>query len=177
MIAWPRLTRASTLLERFEFYAMPEPNTGCWLWAGAVDSDGYGAICVGPDVKKERGYATKIRKAHRISYELFRGPIPDGLGVLHRCDMPCCVNPDHFFLGTNTDNVRDMIAKGRQNLTGLNLEFGGTLARTLYCKQDHPLYGENLYVNPNTGRRQCWACMRVSAKKYEAKRKARGPRI
>ena len=82
---------------------VPEPNTGCWLWMGAVNSRGYGYIRI----------ATKTKKAHRVSYEQFVGEIPDGLFVLHHCDQPGCINPDHLWLGTDADNNADMRSKGR----------------------------------------------------------------
>lgn len=86
----------------FEKYIMPEPNTGCWIWTGAVDNNNYGRFGVNG-------------KAHRISYELYNGKINDGLLVCHKCDVRQCVNPDHLFLGTQYDNMRDMIIKGRKN--------------------------------------------------------------
>ena len=84
----------------------PEPMTGCHLWIGGADPDGYGVI-------SRQGRRGKQERAHRVAYELFVGPIPDGICVLHRCDTPACVNPEHLFLGTNLDNVRDRDAKGR----------------------------------------------------------------
>lgn len=81
-----------------------EPMSGCWLWDSSLSSRGYGVI--------KRNY--KKIKAHRAAYELFVGEIPVGLFVLHKCDVPSCVNPDHLFLGTNSDNMQDMLKKGRQ---------------------------------------------------------------
>ncbi len=93
-----------TPLERFERKYVPEPNTGCYLWLAAVGSSGYGHF----------GYWGRVVDVHRFAYEHFVGPIPDGMCVLHRCDMPLCVNPAHLFLGTQTDNMRDMDEKRRR---------------------------------------------------------------
>jgi hypothetical protein len=78
-------------------------STGCWEWRGSKDSYGYGHIRVNG----------KLEKAHRYSYKIFIGPIPDGLLVCHRCDNPPCVKPEHLFLGTHLDNSRDRDLKGR----------------------------------------------------------------
>lgn len=96
-----------TLAERFWKYVAK--SDGCWEWIGHRQGAGYGRIGLGDKVKLG---------AHRVSWELHNGPIPDGLWVLHRCDNPPCVRPDHLFLGTNADNVADMIAKGRVRHAG-----------------------------------------------------------
>lgn len=83
------------------------PELGpCWEWTASLNSKGYGKMNVG-------GYEAKYQAAHRISWELVRGKIPDNLKVLHRCDNTKCVNIDHLFLGTQADNLRDMHNKGR----------------------------------------------------------------
>lgn len=93
-----------TLAERFENFVMREPNSGCWLWTGFVNDEGYGYFGVA---------ASLPRKAHRVSYEMHKGVIPDGLLVCHKCDTPSCVNQDHLFLGTDAENMRDRDGKSR----------------------------------------------------------------
>lgn len=75
----------------------------CWNWCGPTNGFGYGRF----------SYRGKPQQAHRVSFEAFCGPIPDGLSVLHRCDNRACINPDHLWLGTYSDNLRDAWAKGR----------------------------------------------------------------
>lgn len=92
------------LADRLLDMVMPVTECGCWIFIGCLTNKGYGNFSIA---------AGKSRLAHRVSYELFRGQIPDGKHVLHRCDMPACINPDHLFLGTHLDNVADMIKKNR----------------------------------------------------------------
>ena len=80
----------------------------CWEWTGAKTAYGYGLI-------REAGCG-RIVPAHRLSYEMFVGPVSRSLDVLHRCDHPWCVKPSHLFLGTQTDNNADRDAKGRNGL-------------------------------------------------------------
>lgn len=77
--------------------------TGCFEWQARRNEFGYGSV----------GFKKKRLKAHRVSWEVFRGPIPEGMCVCHHCDNPCCINPDHLFIGTRTDNMRDASRKGR----------------------------------------------------------------
>lgn len=92
-----------SLRDRFEANIVRIPLVGCWIWTGGLASGRYGSINVGG----------KQKLAHRVSYELHEGPIPEGLNVLHRCDVTTCVNPHHLFTGTQTDNMRDCANKGR----------------------------------------------------------------
>ena len=95
--------------ERFNRYVDKAAPGGCWLWTGAKRNHGYGAMSVG----SRRDGTKRAEQAHRISYEIHKGPIPAGLHVCHACDNPSCVNPDHLWLGTPGDNARDRDAKDR----------------------------------------------------------------
>lgn len=128
--------------------AFPEPNSGCWLWMGAVTSKGYGHLWVdGKDVL-----------AHRESYERKHGPIPPGLQGRHMCATRLCVNPDHIQPGTQSDNEAD---KRKQP--------GWTQPRPppkLFCKNGHPRYGPDadVWIEKN-GVRHCNRCRREHQRK------------
>ena len=83
------------------FWAFIRREADCWIWSGCIDSHGYG--CYG---KRKIG-------AHRLMWQLMRGPIPENLCVCHICDNPRCVNPDHLWLGTRSENTKDRHYKGR----------------------------------------------------------------
>ncbi len=93
--------------EKFDRHWLGEPNSGCWLWDGAGSPNGYGQFSV--------GYGKTAQKigAHRASYIIHCGTIPDGMQVCHKCDVKCCVNPTHLFVGTAKDNMQDASRKGK----------------------------------------------------------------
>lgn len=125
------LSGKTTFEERF----WPKVDTGtdpnsCWLWTGAIKSNGYGHI-------GNRGGPYLM--AHRASWQLHYGPIPDGLCVCHRCDVRNCVRPDHLFLGNVRENLRDMMDKGRHTPHPrlLSNEDAGKIKRRLETGESH----------------------------------------
>lgn len=117
----PSVVDASYLEKRYE----PVPECGCWIWTGALGTSGYGLVCAKQD---------KQEYAHRVMWRLTHGPIPEGLHILHRCDVPLCVNPAHLFLGTNIDNIRDCVQKGRNNRGERNGHAKLTTENVLYIR-------------------------------------------
>lgn len=101
--------QARPLADRFAEKVRVDLVSGCWIWSASTKRNGYGQIGIG-------GKRAGMREAHRVSWMLHRGEIPAGAFVLHRCDVKTCVNPDHLFLGTQLDNIRDMDAKGRRRV-------------------------------------------------------------
>jgi hypothetical protein len=102
-----RIYTKRSVRDRFRDKWLPHPKTGCWVWIGGSNNKGYGVIGT---------HGRKTSLATRVSWELHNGPIPDGMWILHRCDHPYCVNPDHLFLGTHQDNMADQVSKGRQTI-------------------------------------------------------------
>lgn len=98
---------SAIIRQRVKDYSV-ETLTGCHEWQKHVQPAGYGVIKI----------HRKSQQAHRASYAVNVGPIPDGMVVMHKCDNPRCVNPEHLAIGSNSDNVRDMINKGRSRVHG-----------------------------------------------------------
>jgi hypothetical protein len=124
--------------ERFLAKVSPEPNSGCWLWTGALNADRYGLMY----------YANRRPKmTHRISYEMYVGPIPDGLEIDHLCRNRLCCNPAHLEVVSHQENIK------RSPMIGVT---SGRLQKAkTHCKQGHSL--ENAYRRKN-GSRQCRGC-------------------
>lgn len=136
---------------------IPEPNSGCLLWEGAASRHGYGHI--------RRGGRDVVLT--RYVWEETHGAIPDGLHVLHRCDVPACVNVEHLFLGTRFDNMQDIVAKGRHTSNR-----AGFLRNKTHCKNGHPYIEANIGVTA-AGHRFCRACKNLYMRRYSAAKKAR----
>ena len=96
-----------SLKERFEEKFVKGCPDRCWEWMASKNGKGYGQISVG----------NRTETASRVAYRIYVGEIPSGVCVLHRCDNPICVNPNHLFLGSQKDNIRDCSNKGRLFIT------------------------------------------------------------
>lgn len=155
-MAKPKLT----FIDRFLQYVHPEPNTGCWLWAGTWSDSEYGHFWIND------GKGGRPHGAHRVAYELFRGPIPEGLELDHLCRVHCCVNPWHLEPVTQQENLR----RGLGTLPAISAHTQAAQART-HCRSGHPYTSENTRCT-HDGKRQrriCRQCSRIREQRYKRK--------
>ncbi len=140
-----------TVQRRIEDWSIPEPNSGCWIWLKSTNAKGYAHL-------RHEGI---MWRANRLAWVAYRGQIPEGLFVLHHCDNPACVNPDHLYVGTHAKNMEDKAKRNRSR--------NGRSERT-ECPRGHLYTEENTYYNKN-GWRSCLACRHIVTSTLNAKRK------
>lgn len=127
------------LLDRISHSAEKFNDCHCWLWRGCISTRGYGMVAIGG----------KVKLTHRLAYELFKGPIPDGLELDHLCRVRNCCNPDHLEAVTHEENVR----RG---------ESGCKQRSKTHCPSGHEYTPENIYRRPlRPNERRCRTCMRL----------------
>lgn len=129
-------------VKRFMDKIQPVTESGCWIWMASLNTrTGYGQF----------GLNGGMEFAHRASYKLFRGDIPETICVLHKCDVRPCVNPNHLFLGTKKDNAQDAISKGRRRIVLKDK-----------CVNGHSSWRQT------SKRRYCRECIRDGEKRYRS---------
>lgn len=136
--------RVNRLIERSWKYIHPEPNSGCWLWAGSVDKDGYGKM-----------FGRPMLYMHREFYALAKGPIPPGMVIDHLCRTPACCNPEHLEAVTRKTNTR----RGRVPRAAGR------------CKNGHVVAIRGLYTRSD-GYTSCRRCVSEAQKRYQARKRA-----
>lgn len=163
---YPRPPFSATEFHR-RFWEKVAKGDGCWEWkGGAPPSTGYGRIY-------RRG---KSIGAHRAAWEISFGPILKGLQVCHKCDNRTCVRPDHLFLGTISDNIKDMVKKGRHRVQSgpenlkkivatMRIGTAKYYANRTHCKHGHEFSLENTYI-AKSGQRVCRECRRLRLRGY-----------
>jgi hypothetical protein len=133
-------------------------KTGCWEYTGYIPPNRYASVC----------FRSRNTRVHRLMYVIARGPIPEGMDVLHSCDNTICFNPAHLSAGMDKQNIRDSIIRGRRNTARPNRVSNPGMMLRNECSRGHKLEGDNLYITPDR-RRQCRACRAAAAMRWNPK--------
>ena len=131
--------------------SIPEPNSGCWIWLRGVGGRNGYAVWI---------WEGRQRRASHLALMLKGIEVTEGFDACHHCDNPTCVNPDHIFVGTRTDNMQDAKRKGRTR----------GAPQKLFCSNGHKMAPPNMYVD-ESGRRRCRACGEMHSREQDAKKK------
>lgn len=139
-----------TALDRLFDGVSPEPNSGCWLWTGALSAGSYGSMF----------FEGRMQKAHRVAWQLLRGPVPEGLDLDHLCRVRICCNPGHLEPVTRSENLRRSPLKKLQNVN------------QTHCKRGHEFTADNTMIRRN-GWRACRTCMRMLIQNWRNREKTK----
>lgn len=148
----PRGQSKKGISGRFWERVSPEPMSGCWIWDGSATAAGYGTLHANG----------RPRSAHRVAYEMYRGRIPDGLELDHKCRNTFCVNPDHLDAVPHAVNVR----RGHAGRATGRLQRAKT-----HCPGGHEYNARNTHIRAN-GERECSECTRIRAREYQRRKRA-----
>lgn len=145
----------ATSMEWLLRWVIPEPNSGCWIWGGTLNKGGYGTV----------GFRGRGTNAHIAAWLLAGKHIPPGYDLDHKCRVRCCVNPDHLEPVTRSVNLRRgigpaILAARRRGVT--------------HCPKGHPYSGDNLYIDPKRGHRDCVMCQRERVRAWRRRQKKEG---
>jgi hypothetical protein len=153
MPRWPQ----QTLEERFWRHVSPEPNSGCWLWDGYENGNGYGTMRVQSGMMLATHVSLRLRGIKR----------PKGAMACHHCDVRACVNHEHLYWGSAASNAQDAVRRGRHFTPPQIRATADRLRSQTHCKRGHEFTPENTYLRAR-GHRECRACVAAAARLFRA---------
>lgn len=144
--------------EKLEGLSIPVTESGCFLWIGTINKNGYGKLSYSRNGKRY------VKWAHRVSYETYVGKIPEGLDLDHKCRVRCCINPNHLEPVTRSENSKrgisgEVVRERRKNVH--------------FCKNGHLYSDENVRKNKHSNARVCKECQRLAMRRYRERQKAK----